>query len=73
MAAVPRPTSPVPPGSGWAADGPDRHEEGELPVRVFELEPTTGTYVPMGIHRERLALDLPFPIDLDLTDPRRRP
>lgn len=47
------------------------NEQGELAVHVFELEPATGTYVPMGIHRKRLTLDLPFPIDIDLTDPRR--
>ncbi|MEV7176165.1 Uma2 family endonuclease [Kitasatospora sp. NPDC093679] len=47
------------------------NEEGELAVHVYELDGATGLYAPMGIHRKRLALDLPFPIDIDLTDPKR--
>lgn len=47
------------------------NEQGELAVHVFEREIATGTYAPMGIHRKRLTLDLPFPIDIDLTDPQR--
>jgi Uma2 family endonuclease len=47
------------------------NEEGELAVHVFEREVATGTYAPMGIHRKRLTLDLPFPIDIDLMDTRR--
>ncbi|MHA6759845.1 Uma2 family endonuclease [Streptacidiphilus sp. PAMC 29251] len=47
------------------------NEEGELAVHVFERGVATGTYAPMGIHRKRLALELPFPVDIDLTDPQR--
>jgi Uma2 family endonuclease len=47
------------------------NEEGELAVHVYELDAATGVCAPMGIHRKRLALDLPFPIDIDLTDPKR--
>ncbi|MFD9125432.1 Uma2 family endonuclease [Kitasatospora sp. NPDC059571] len=47
------------------------NEQGELAVHVYELDAATGSYAPMGIHRGKLLLDLPFPIDIDLTDPRR--
>jgi Uma2 family endonuclease len=42
-------------------------EENGLPVvHVFELEPTTGTYVATGIERVRLELLVPFAIDIEL-------
>ena len=47
------------------------NEEGEPAVHVFELDTAIGAYAPMGIHRKRLALDLPFPVDIDLADPLR--
>ncbi|WP_405613454.1 Uma2 family endonuclease [Streptomyces sp. NBC_01511] len=50
-------------------------EEHGLPVVYsFELDPATQVYAPTGIHRGRLELKLPFPIDIDLTsiDRRRR-
>ncbi|POM25596.1 hypothetical protein BTM25_42440 [Actinomadura rubteroloni] len=34
-------------------------------VHVFELE-TTGAYVGTGIHRDRLKVDVPFPMDIDV-------
>jgi Uma2 family endonuclease len=44
-------------------------------VYVFELDDTTGTYVPTGIHREKLDVPTPFPMGIDLTTlhPGRRP
>ncbi|MBO8196436.1 Uma2 family endonuclease [Streptomyces oryzae] len=36
-------------------------------VYVFELEPATQTYVPVGIHHERLKVSVPCPLDIDLT------
>ncbi|MFD8553001.1 Uma2 family endonuclease [Streptomyces fradiae] len=55
------------------ADAGFRHfwrveEEGGLPVvYVYELDPATQQYAVPVIHRDRLKLDLPFPIDIDLT------
>ncbi|MYW68177.1 Uma2 family endonuclease [Streptomyces sp. SID8379] len=49
------------------------NENGKAVVHAFELEPTTGTYTSVGIFRERMKVDAPFPADLDLTaiKPRR--
>ncbi|WP_219470680.1 Uma2 family endonuclease [Nonomuraea rhizosphaerae] len=35
-------------------------------VYVYELDPATGSYVPTGIHRDKLKLALPFDIDADI-------
>ncbi|MFI8087472.1 Uma2 family endonuclease [Streptomyces sp. NPDC086080] len=44
-----------------------------LPViYVYELDPMTTSYVPMGIFHNRLKLTEPFPIDIDLTSVNRR-
>ncbi|MEU6664713.1 Uma2 family endonuclease [Streptomyces sp. NPDC046727] len=48
------------------------NEKGRAAVHVFELEPTTGTYTSTGIFRERMKLDVPFPVDLDLTQIKTR-
>ncbi|MFC8085463.1 Uma2 family endonuclease [Streptomyces sp. NPDC057340] len=48
-------------------------ENGFAVVHVFELEPTTGAYTSIGIFRERLKLDAPFPMELDLTAIKARP
>ncbi|MGA5036252.1 Uma2 family endonuclease [Streptomyces capoamus] len=48
------------------------NEKGRAVVHVFELEPTTGTYTSTGIFRERMKVDAPFPVDLDLTQIRTR-
>lgn len=48
------------------------NENGRAAVHVFELEPTTGTYTSTGIFRERMKLDVPFPMDLDLTQIKTR-
>lgn len=43
--------------------------EGDRPVvHVFELDPVTHTYVPSGIHHDRLKVPVPFTIDIDLTE-----
>jgi Uma2 family endonuclease len=42
-------------------------ESGGRPVvYTFELEPATRTYVPTGIHRDRLTASWPFAVDIDL-------
>ncbi|MFC7987149.1 Uma2 family endonuclease [Streptomyces sp. NPDC057336] len=48
-------------------------ENGHAVVHVFELEPTTGTYTSIGIFRERMKLDAPFSMELDLTAIKARP
>ncbi|MER7997949.1 Uma2 family endonuclease [Streptomyces sp. NPDC095613] len=47
-------------------------EHGLPVVYSYELDPATHVYVPTGIHRERLELKEPFPIDIDLTAVNRR-
>ncbi|MCM2576725.1 Uma2 family endonuclease [Streptomyces meridianus] len=43
--------------------------EGRRPVvYVYELDPATRTYVPTGIHHDRLKVSVPFTIDIDLTE-----
>lgn len=37
-------------------------------VHVHELNEVTGSYVPTGIHHDRLKLPAPFDIDIDLTE-----
>ncbi|MEV6048873.1 MULTISPECIES: Uma2 family endonuclease [Streptomyces] len=51
-----------------------RVEENDgLPVvYVFELDPATRAYSPIGTFRKELKVDLPFPIEIDLTAPDRR-
>ncbi|MER6782474.1 MULTISPECIES: Uma2 family endonuclease [unclassified Streptomyces] len=41
-------------------------EQGEPVVHVYELDTVTRTYVPTGIHRDRLKVAVPFPVDVDL-------
>ncbi|MFF0222678.1 Uma2 family endonuclease [Streptomyces sp. NPDC004629] len=36
-------------------------------VHVYELDPLTKAYVHMGMHRDRIKVDKPYPIDIDLT------
>ncbi|MEU6416340.1 Uma2 family endonuclease [Streptomyces spiralis] len=36
-------------------------------IHVYELEPLSNSYVHMGMHRERIKVDKPYPIDIDLT------
>ncbi|MGH3325457.1 MAG: Uma2 family endonuclease [Streptomyces sp.] len=44
------------------------NDGGRAVVYVFELEPATGTYTPMGTFRDQLKLTVPFPLDIDLTE-----
>jgi Uma2 family endonuclease len=37
-------------------------------VYVYEIDPATSTYGLTGIHHKQLKLDLPYPIDIDLTE-----
>ncbi|MFB7113646.1 Uma2 family endonuclease [Streptomyces sp. NPDC001698] len=36
-------------------------------IHVYELDPMTKAYVHMGMHRERIKVDKPYAIDIDLT------
>jgi Uma2 family endonuclease len=40
---------------------------GKAEVRVYELDPKKRAYNLSSVHRERLELAVPFPIDIDLT------
>ncbi|MER8013373.1 Uma2 family endonuclease [Streptomyces griseoluteus] len=48
------------------------NERGRAVVHAFELEPTTGTYTSVGIFRDRMKAEAPFPVDLDLTGIKTR-
>lgn len=41
-------------------------ENGQPVVYTFELEPAGRAYVPTGIHRKRLQLNIGFDVDIDL-------
>ncbi|WP_239094763.1 Uma2 family endonuclease [Planotetraspora silvatica] len=41
-------------------------DDGRPVVYVYEIDPATGHYGLTGIHHERLAVSVPFPIDIDL-------
>jgi Uma2 family endonuclease len=41
---------------------------GRPAVYVYELDPATHAYALTGIHHDRLALTVPFDIDIDLTE-----
>ncbi|WP_310742064.1 Uma2 family endonuclease [Microbispora sp. H13382] len=42
-------------------------ENDERPVvYVYERDPATGAYTPTGIHHGRLAVQVPFPVEVDL-------
>lgn len=36
-------------------------------VRVYELDPVSGTYVVTGIHHGQLKVSVPFTIDIDVS------
>ncbi|MEU6576258.1 Uma2 family endonuclease [Streptomyces sp. NPDC046805] len=36
-------------------------------IHVYELDPLTKSYVHMGMHRDRIKVDRPYSIDIDLT------
>ncbi|MEV7203620.1 Uma2 family endonuclease [Streptomyces griseoluteus] len=48
------------------------NERGHAVIHAFELEPTTGTYTSGGIFRDRMKVEAPFPVDLDLTSIKTR-
>jgi Uma2 family endonuclease len=41
-------------------------------VYAYELDPASNSYGLVGIFHDRLRVSVPFPIDIDLTDPGRR-
>ncbi|MET8980875.1 Uma2 family endonuclease [Streptomyces sp. NPDC004539] len=43
-------------------------EAGSPTVHTYELDTMTSTYVPTGIHRDRLKSAVPFALDIDLTN-----
>ncbi|CAM5680308.1 Uma2 family endonuclease [Streptomyces aurantiogriseus] len=48
-------------------------EEKGLPVvYVYELDPASRSYIPNGVHRNRLKVPVPYDIDIDLTALNRR-
>ncbi|WP_344050182.1 Uma2 family endonuclease [Streptomyces thermoalcalitolerans] len=42
-------------------------------VHVYELDPLTRSYVHMGMHRDRIKVDKPSSLDIDLTTMEGRP
>ncbi|RKS08770.1 putative restriction endonuclease [Nocardiopsis sp. Huas11] len=46
--------------------------DGSPVVYVYELDPAKKCYVPTGIHHDRLKIEQPYPIDIDLTEVERR-
>ncbi|MEI5035628.1 Uma2 family endonuclease [Streptomyces sp. S1A(2023)] len=53
----------------WRVEADD---EGLPIVYVYERDPALEVYVPTGIHRDKLTLTVPFPLDIDLTAINRR-
>ncbi|MER0448250.1 Uma2 family endonuclease [Streptomyces sp. Edi4] len=49
----------------------EKSDEGAV-VYVYELDPATHAYGPVGIFHKELKVDLPFPIEIDLTTLDRR-
>jgi Uma2 family endonuclease len=51
-----------------------RVEESDgLPVvYVYELDPMTHTYLPIDVFRKQMRIDLPFPLEIDLSSINRR-
>lgn len=49
----------------------ERGADGSPIVYVFELEPATHVYVPLGIFHDRLKLSQPFDMDIDLSEIQR--
>lgn len=41
--------------------------DGRPVVHVYELDPLTTAYVHMGVHRDRIKVEKPYVIDIDLT------
>ncbi|WP_084724508.1 Uma2 family endonuclease [Streptacidiphilus melanogenes] len=52
-------------GHYWLADSPAG--ENRPVLSTYQLDPDKRSYELTGIHHDRLVLDVPFPIDIDLT------
>lgn len=48
----------------WRVEGVN----GRLTIYVYELDPATQVYAPVGIFHDRVELTFPFDIDIDLTE-----
>lgn len=42
-------------------------DNGSLVIHVYQLDPMTNAYVHTGMHRDRIKVDEPYPIDIDLS------
>ncbi|MEV4942934.1 Uma2 family endonuclease [Streptomyces zaomyceticus] len=42
-------------------------EDDHAVVRVYERDPVTRTYTCTGVHRDRLKVSVPYPVDIDLS------
>jgi Uma2 family endonuclease len=51
-------------GHFWRVE--DEDGNASTVVHVYELDDVTKTYVPIGIFRDTLKVDLPFPVELDV-------
>ncbi|MDF6019303.1 Uma2 family endonuclease [Streptomyces sp. JH34] len=52
-------------GHFWRVEAND---DGLPIVYVYELDPALKAYTPTGIHHNKLRLDVPFPVEADLTE-----
>lgn len=50
----------------WRIEDEAGDEGSVSTVHVYELDDMTGAYVPMGIFRDTLKVDFPFPIEFDV-------
>ncbi|MEV5341144.1 Uma2 family endonuclease [Streptomyces sp. NPDC052676] len=53
-------------GNFWRVEMNDA--DGRPVVHVYELDPLTRAYVHTGMYRDRIKVDKPYPIDIDLTE-----
>jgi Uma2 family endonuclease len=44
---------------------------GKLEVHAYQLDGVTGSYALLGIHRDKLVLPVPYPLEIDLTELER--
>ncbi|WP_069172049.1 Uma2 family endonuclease [Streptomyces griseus] len=52
-------------GHFWRVEA---NEDGLPVVYVYELDPALKAYTPTGIHHNKLKLNVPFPLEADLTE-----
>ncbi|GGM36919.1 Uma2 family endonuclease [Promicromonospora citrea] len=50
----------------WRVEPESESEETTTSVHVYELDELTRSYVPTGIYRDTLKVDLPFSVELDI-------